>query len=98
MDTQPSSAHLASFDLCLRSLAAKVADPAITLASGQLVETSGDVTVIIIFITYRIHIKHLYSNRQVRFYTLWRMALAFTLVKQMLKLENRKMPVTLAGT
>ena len=32
-----------------------------------------------------IHIKH----RQLRFYTLRRMALAFVLIKQMLKLENR---------
>ena len=32
-----------------------------------------------------IHVKH----RQVRFYTLRRMALAFALIKQMLKLENR---------
>ena len=38
----------------------------------------------IIIMTY-IHIKH----RQVWFYTLRRMALAFALIKQMLKLENR---------
>ena len=31
---------------------------------------------------HEIHIKHLYSNRQVRFYTLRRMALAFALIKQ----------------
>ena len=42
-----------------------------------------------------IHIKH----RQLQFYTLRRMALAFALIKQMLKLENRsKESCTLTGT
>ena len=45
MHTQPSSAHLESLALCFLSSAAKAADPAVTLASGKLLEVSGDVTV-----------------------------------------------------
>ena len=45
MHTQPSSAHLESLALCFLSLAAKAADPAVTLASGKLLDVSGDVTV-----------------------------------------------------
>ena len=45
MGTQPSSAHLASLARCFLSSAAKAADPAVTLASGKMLETSGDVTV-----------------------------------------------------
>ena len=45
MDTHSSSAHLASLDLCLRSSMAKATDLAVTLTSGKLLETSGDVTV-----------------------------------------------------
>ena len=45
MDTQPSSAHLASLAQCFVSSATKAADPAVTLASGKMLETSGDVTV-----------------------------------------------------
>ena len=42
------------------------------------------------FITYKlIHTEYIIKHRQVRFYTLRRMALAFALIKQMLKLENR---------
>ena len=45
MDTQPSSAHLASLARCFLSSATKAADPAVTLTSGKMLETSGDVTV-----------------------------------------------------
>ena len=45
MHTQPSSAHLESLALCFLSSAAKAADPAVTLASGKLLEVSSDVTV-----------------------------------------------------
>ena len=45
MHTQPSSAHLESLALCFLSSPAKAADPAVTLASGKLLEVSGDVTV-----------------------------------------------------
>ena len=42
MHTQPSSALLESLALCFLSSAAKAADPAVTLASGKLLEVSGD--------------------------------------------------------
>ena len=44
MHTQPSSVELLA--LCFLSSAAKAADPAVTLASGKLIEVSSDVTVI----------------------------------------------------
>ena len=41
----PSSEHLASLELCLRTLAARAADPNVTLASTNVLEFSVDVTV-----------------------------------------------------
>ena len=46
MHTQPNSAHMELLALCFHSSAAKAADPAVTLASGKLIEVSSDVTVI----------------------------------------------------
>ena len=45
MSMQPSSEHLASLALCLRTSAAGVADPLVTPASNNILEFSVDVTV-----------------------------------------------------
>ena len=46
---QPSSEHLASLALCLRTSAARAADPLVTPASINVLEFSVDVTELLVF-------------------------------------------------